>query len=368
MNTSINQLNRIMPTNQSRKDKAHARSITLGVIAFVVIVLALIAAFFAKAAISKKQVQAHQDAIAPASVAAKDESITILTGPTSGIYFPIGTAFSKVLGDMGYKSSVTATGASRENINAILSRQGDLAIAMMDNVVMAIQREGVWEGNLRTADLRAMMGLWSNMVQIVTTEDSGIKTFEDLRGKRVAVGASNSGVEINARMIFEAHGMSYSDINVDFLAYGEAIDKIANGSLDAAFVTSGQGNATTMKLSETKKIAFVPVEGEARQRLLQKNPVFVEASISKDVYGTETDISTVGVMNVMLAAKELSGDDVYKMLDGFYSEQGLITIIESYPIVAQEIKLDSALRGIQGTPLQLHPGAEKFYREKGLLK
>ncbi|MBR5950497.1 MAG: TAXI family TRAP transporter solute-binding subunit [Actinomycetaceae bacterium] len=344
--------------------KAHKLNVSLGVAAF-----ALVAGFFINAAISTKQVQARQAAVAPASVAAKDESsVTVLTGPTSGIYYPIGNAFSKVLGDMGYNSTATATGATRENINAILSRQGELAIAMMDNVVMAIQREGVWESSLRTADLRAMMGLWPNMVQIVTTEDSGIKTFEDLRGKRVAVGASNSGVEINARTIFEAHGMSYSDINVDFLAYGEAIDKIASGSLDAAFVTSGLGNATIMKLGETKKIVFVPVEGEALQRLLQTNPVLVQGSIPKDVYGTEADTSTVGVMNVMLASKELSEENVYKMLDGFYSEQGLKTIGESYPIVAQGIQLNAALRGIQGTPIQLHPGAEKFYREKGLLQ
>ena len=94
--------------------------------------------------------------------------------------------------------------------------------------------------------------------------------------------------------------------------------------------------------------------------------VLVQGSIPKDVYGTEADTSTVGVMNVMLASKELSEENVYKMLDGFYSEQGLKTIGESYPIVAQGIQLNAALRGIHGTPIQLHPGAEKFYREMGV--
>ena len=338
-------------------------------IALVVAALALIALFFSGGGTSSKpQAQSQSQAQQKVVVNRAQTPITVLTGPTSGLYYPIGNAFSKVLSDMGYKATATATGASRENINAVLTGKGDLGIAMMDSVIMAMRGEGAWKGSPKATDLRAVMGLWPNVVQIITTEDAGIRSFADLRGKRVSVGQPNSGMEVNARMIFEAHDMSYQDIDVDFTAYGEAIDKMIRGKLDAAFVTSGLGNATLMKLAEVKKIAFVPVEGEALQRLSKKSPVLVEGSIPPEVYGTDAPTTTAVVMNVMLASKKLPDDVVYDILDGIYSRQGLETIGASHPIVAKEIQFPSALRGIQGTDLQLHPGAEKFYRERGLLK
>jgi TRAP transporter TAXI family solute receptor len=115
---------------------------------------------------------------------------------------------------------------------------------MSDSVIQAIEAFGAYEGKEPAADLRVMMGLWPNICQIVTTADSGIKTFEDMKGRRVGVGAPNSGVELNARMMFEAHGMTYDDCKVDYLSYGEAIDQMKNGQCDVAFVTSGLGNAT----------------------------------------------------------------------------------------------------------------------------
>ena len=192
-------------------------------------------------------------ATATAKVDRSKEFITVLTGPTSGIYFPIGGAFSKVVGEMGYKTSATATGATGENINAILTGKGELAIAMSDSVIQAVEGFGAYEGKPKATDLRAMMGLWPNVVQIVTTTDSGIKSFKDIKGKRVGVGAPNSGVELNARMIFEANGMTYKDAKVDYLSYGEAIDQMKNGQCDVAFVTSGLGNATIKELGTTKK-------------------------------------------------------------------------------------------------------------------
>ncbi len=296
------------------------------------------------------------------------EFITVLTGPTSGIYFPIGGAFSKVVGEMGYKTSATATGATAENINAILTGKGEMAIAMSDSVIQAVEAFGAYQGKPKAEDLRAMMGLWPNVCQIVTTKDSGITKFEDLKGKRVGVGAPNSGVELNARMMFEAHNMTYKDAKVDYLSYGEAIDQIKNGQCDVAFVTSGLGNATIKELGTAKEIVFVPVEGEALKRLIAKYPFYVQWTIPKDVYGTKNDTTTAAVMNIMLVSKKLSDDVVYDLLTGIYSPKGLETIGASHATAKREIRPDTALRGIQGTSVQLHPGAVKYYKEKGMLK
>ena len=296
------------------------------------------------------------------------EFITVLTGPTSGIYFPIGGAFSKVVGEMGYKTSATATGATAENINAILTGKGEMAIAMSDSVIQAVEAFGAYQGKPKAENLRAMMGLWPNVCQIVTTKDSGITKFTDLKGKRVGVGAPNSGVELNARMMFEAHGMTYKDAKVDYLSYGEAIDQIKNGQCDVAFVTSGLGNATIKELGTAKEIVFVPVEGEALKRLTAKYPFYVEWKIPKETYGTKVDTTTAAVMNIMLVSKNLSDDVVYDLLDGIYSQKGLETIGASHATAKREIKPETALRGIKGTSVKLHPGAEKYYQEKGMLK
>ena len=297
-----------------------------------------------------------------------DYYITVLTGPSSGIYFPIGGAFSTFIGTLGYRTSATATGATAENINALLTGQGEMAIAMADSVIQAVDAFGAYEGKKPATNLRALMGLWPNVCQIVTTADSGIKTFADLKGKRVGVGAPNSGVEINARMMFEAHGMSYKDVKVDYLNYGEAIDQMKNGLIDAAFVTSGLGNATIRELGVTKKIAFVPVEGAARQQLIKKYPFYIESTIPAAVYGTPTDTPTAAVMNIMLVDKKLPADVVYDLLKNIYSPAGLEVIQASHATAKANIKPETALRGIAGTAVKLHDGAIRYYKETGQLK
>ena len=297
-----------------------------------------------------------------------DYYITVLTGPSSGIYFPIGGAFSTLIGKLGYRASATATGATAENINALLTGQGEMAIAMSDAVIQSIEAVGAYQGKKPATDLRAMMGLWPNVCQIVTTADSGIKTFADLKGKRVGVGAPNSGVEINARMMFEAHGMSYKDVKVDYLNYGEAIDQMKNGLIDAAFVTSGLGNATIRELGVTKKIAFVPVDGAARQQLIKKYPFYIESTIPAAVYGTATDTPTAAVMNIMLVDKKLPADVVYDLLKNIYSPAGLEAIQATHATAKANIKPETALRGIAGTAVKLHDGATRYYKETGQLK
>lgn len=294
--------------------------------------------------------------------------VTVLTGPSSGIYYPIGGAFSSFIGGLGYKTSATATGATAENINALLSGQGEMAIAMADAVIQAVDAFGAYEGKPPAKDLRALMGLWPNVCQIVTTADSGITSFEQLRGKRIGVGAPNSGVELNARMMFEAHNMTYSDARVDYLNYGEAIEQMKNGLCDAAFVTSGLGNATIRELGTTKKVSFVPVEGAALDRLIAKYPFYIRSNIPADVYGSANDTTTAAVMNIMLIHNSLPDEVVYDLLENIWSPAGLEAVGASHATAKKEITWENALRGIAGTSVPLHSGAEKFYKDKGVLK
>ena len=293
-----------------------------------------------------------------------DYFITVATGPTSGLYYPIGGAFSSVIKNkLGYKSSAQSTGASVENINLIMEGKADMAITMADAIAQAYDGTGAFEGKQPMKNLRAMMGLYPNYVQIVTTDKTGITKFEDLKGKRVGIGAPNSGVELNARMMYEAHGMTYEDSKVDYLNYGEAIDQMKNGLIDAAFVTSGIPNATVMELGVTNKIVIVPIEGEGADRLIEKYPFFVREVIPKETYNTDADANTVTVRNIMIVREELPEEVVYDLTKGIYENLG--DIKASHNTADKHISLENSQIGVS---IPFHPGAEKYFREVGIIK
>jgi TRAP transporter TAXI family solute receptor len=293
-----------------------------------------------------------------------DYFITVATGPTSGLYFPIGGAFSNVIKNkLGYRSSAQSTGASVENINLIKEAKADMAITMADAIAQAYEGTGAFEGKEPMKNLRAMMGLYPNYVQIVTTDKTGITKFEDLKGKRVGIGAPNSGVELNARMMYEAHGMTYEDSTVDYLNYGEAIDQMKNGLIDAAFVTSGIPNATVMELGVTNKIVIVPVEGEGAERLIEKYPFFVKEVIPKETYNTDTDANTVTVRNIMIVREDLPEEVVYDLTKGIYENIG--DIKASHNTAEKHISLENSQIGVN---IPFHPGAEKYFREMGIIQ
>ncbi len=288
------------------------------------------------------------------------EFVTIATGPTSGIYYPIGGAFATALGNAGYKTSAQATGASVENINLITNDEAELAIAMQDSVVQAYEGFGAFD--TANTDLRAMMRLWPNYVQLVTTADTGIKSVEDLKGKRVGVGAPNSGVELNARMIYDAYGMSYEDSEVDYLSYGEAIDQMKNGQCDAAFVTSGLPNSTVSELAFSYDMVIVPIDGEGRDNLIDKYPFFAASTIPAGTYNNDEDVESVFVYNIMLVNKNLSDDMVYDMLDCIFSDDGISTIKASHNTADKNIDVSF---GVDDIKIPLHDGAAKWWQDHG---
>ena len=291
------------------------------------------------------------------------EFVTVATGPTSGIYFPIGGAFATALKDWGYTTSAQSTAASGENIQLIQESGAEIAIAMQDSVMQAYEGFGAYEGKEPASELRALMRLWPNYVQLVTTANTGIQSVEDLKGKRVGVGAANSGVELNARMIFEAYGMSYDDCTVDYLAYGEAIDNMKNGQCDAVFVTSGLPNATVTELATSYDMVIVPIDGDGRDALVAKYPFYAATTIPADTYNNKEDVESVFVYNIMLVRADLSDAMVYDMLTGIF--ENISTIQAAHTAADKNIYLDVGISDIQ---LPLHPGAEKWWADHGFTK
>ena len=288
------------------------------------------------------------------------EFVTIATGPTSGIYYPIGGAFATALGNAGYKTSAQATGASVENINLILQNEAELAISMQDSAMQAYEGFGAFDS--ANPDLATVMRLWPNYVQLVTVKSTGIQSVEDLKGKRVGVGAPNSGVELNARMIYEAYGMTYEDSSVDYLSYGEAIDQMKNGQCDAAFVTSGLPNSTVSELAFSYDMVIVPIDGEGRDKLIEKYPFFAKSTIPADTYNNKEDVESVFVYNILLVNKNTDPDLVYDWLDCIFDDAGISTIKASHNTADKNIDISF---GVDDVKIPLHEGAARWWKEHG---
>jgi TRAP transporter TAXI family solute receptor len=290
--------------------------------------------------------------------------INVLTGGTSGIYYPLGVALSQIYGKdiPEAKSSVQSTKASVENLNLLQAGRGEIGFTLGDALSDA------WKGNEEVGfkaplkKLRAIAGIYPNYVQIVASADSGIKTLADLKGKRVSVGAPRSGTELNARAVFKAAGMTYKDFaKVEYLPFGESVELIKNRQLDATLQSAGLGVASIRDLATSVKIVVVPVPADVVAKI--GDPAYQSAVIPSGTYdGQSGDVPTAAINNFLVTHEGVSNDIAYKMTKALF--ENLEQMVSAHA-AAKRISLEGAVKGL---PLPLHPGAEKFYREKGILK
>lgn len=300
---------------------------------------------------------------ASTAVLAAPTFINVLTGGTSGVYYPIGVALSQLYsnGIEGAKTSVQATKASVENLNLLEAGRGELAFALGDSVADAWN--GVEDAGFKAPlkKIRAIAGTYPNYIQIVANAESGIKTLEDLKGKRISVGAPKSGTELNARAIFEAAGLTYKDMGkVEFLPYAESVELIKNRQLDATLQSSGLGMAAIRDLASTMKISFVAIPAEVTAKI--DNAAYEAATIPAGTYdGQDADVPTVAITNILVTHEGVSDEVAYQMTKLMFDNLGRLGTAHS---AAQDIKLETAT---QNLPIPLHPGAERFYKEAGAL-
>ena len=260
--------------------------------------------------------------LAGASIATAQaaEFISILTGGTSGVYYPLGVALSQIYGKSipGAKSSVQATKASAENLNLLQAGRGEIAFTLGDALSDA------WKGNEESGfkaplkKLRGVAGIYSNYVQVVASADSGIKTLADLKGKRVAVGAPKSGTEINTRAILKGAGLSYKDLGkVEYLPFGEAVELMKNRQIDATLISAGLGVSALRDLAVSVKMVVVPIPADVVARI--NDPAYIAGIIPANTYeGQTTAVTTVAIENFIVTHEGVPADTVYKMVKSMY--------------------------------------------------
>ncbi len=302
--------------------------------------------------------------LAAGPVQAQQQFINVLTGGTSGVYYPMGVALSQIYAKAmpDAKTSVQATKASAENLNLLQAGRGEIAFTLGDSLSDA------WKGDAEAGfktplnKLRGVAGIYPNYIQIVAAADSGVKTLADLKGKRISVGAPKSGTELNARAIFKAAGMTYKDFaKVEYLPFGESVELMKNRQLDATLQSAGLGVSSLRDLATSIKIVIVPIQPDVVKKV--GDPAYQSGMVPANTYeGQTSEVPTAFVQNFLVTHEGVPTDTVYKMTKSMF--ENLDHLVAAHAS-AKSIRKETALVGM---PLPLHPGAEKYYREIGLIK
>lgn len=294
----------------------------------------------------------------------KETYISIATGGPAGTYYPLGGALAKIFNDNieGVNANVQSTGASVENVGLIAKGEAEIAFVQNDITYYAITGTENFEGKEKVTNLRGMAMLYPEVVQVIAIEDSGIKSIEDLRGKRVAIGAPGSGVEANARQVLGVHGMTYDDLGkADYLSFNEAAEQLKNKQIDAAFITAGIPTSAVTEVAQTTNIVVVPIESGKIEGLNKDYPFYTEVVIPANTYGGQSsDITTAAVMAMLVVPENLDEDLVYNLTKQMFENRQVIIDTHSR---GNDITLETALKGM---PIELHPGAKKYYDEMGV--
>ncbi len=298
--------------------------------------------------------------VGPAAQA--EQFVNVLTGGTAGVYYPLGVALAKIYGEAipDVRTSVQSTKASVENLNLLQQGKGEVAFTLGDSLLLGYKGDESAGFSKPLDKLRGIAAIYPNYIQVVATADSGIKTLADLKGKRLSVGAPKSGTELNARAILTAAGISYDDLGkVEYLPFAESVELMKNRQLDATLQSAGLGVASIRDLAASVPITVVSVPAEL---VAQVGSPYVTATIPAGTYNAqEEDVPTAAVVNFLVTHSEVSDELAYGMTKALWENLG---DLEAAHAAAKAIKRDQALNGM---PVPLHPGAERYYREQGML-
>ena len=285
-------------------------------------------------------------------------SLTFTTGSNTGTYYAFGTVMGDMVSDStDTKVTVISSNGSQSNIEAILS--GDANIAFVQSDVMAYGYNGTrfFAEAGAVTNFSVVAAMYMEQVQIVTLDPS-IKSVSDLAGKRVSIGAVGSGVYYNAMDILDVYGLTEDDITPSFYDFSKTIDALQDGSIDAGFLVAGAPTNAVTSLTSTKDAYLVSLDDEHIRALIASSPYYAKNTIGSEVYGTLEDVTTVGISAVVVASDSASDDDVYNFISAVFNNLDALVHDKT-----KEVSLDFAA---SVTDVPYHPGAARYFREKGL--
>ena len=286
--------------------------------------------------------------------------LNIGTGGTAGTYYPIGGAMAEILNENieGMNASAQSTGASVANINMLKDGEVDLAIVQNDITYYAVNGTEMFKDN-KVDNIKGIAALYPETCQFVTLDSSGIKKISDLKGKRVAVGAAGSGAEANARQILAAYGITYDDIQVQYLSFGEGASALKDGNVDAAFLTAGYPTASVQDISSQNKIRLLPVDKDKAEALIAKYPFYTKTTIPAGTYtGFDETVDSVSVMSMLVAGEKVNDKLGYDIAKALFTHLDRLAASHA---VGKLISVENAQKGMS---IDMNAGAKKFFDEQ----
>lgn len=288
------------------------------------------------------------------------ESYLMGTGSATGNYYSFGSVLAQIINShTGANITVTSTGGSVENARLLKKFDNELALIQTDVNNYALNGIEQFKSG-KITNFSAITACYPEMVQIVASKESGIKSVADMRGKRICVGAVGSGYEVAARQILGIYGMNYDDIDERFLSQSEGKNALQDGQIDAFFMCSGYPNANVTELSIVGNIEVISIDDEHIAMLQEKYPFYAPFTTPDDQYNIGHPVKSVAVMCMLVALDEIPDDEIYYMTKAIYENLDEITELNKR---GAYMSLDGAFRGIPG---KIHPGAARYYEEQGL--
>jgi len=314
-----------------------------------------------------------------AALAQDMKFFTIGTGGTGATYYPVGGVIANAIsnppgsrpcdeggscGVDGLIASAVSSRGSVDNINAILSGLRDSGFAQSDVAYWAYTGTGTMEGKPPAEDLRTIAALFSEHIHLVALADSGINAVADLKGKRVSLDEPGSGTRVDAQIILQANGLSEGDLTAEDLKPGPAAEALRNGKIDAFFIVAGYPTGAVVELAAATPIKLVPIDGDAAKTLTDKYGFFSQSDIPAGTYEGVDAASTVAVGAQWFTSAKQPEDLIYNITKALWNDNTR-KLLDVGHAKGKTITKETAMSGV-GVPL--HAGAERFYKEAGLLK
>ncbi len=298
--------------------------------------------------------------------AAQKRFVSIAAGWVTGAYFPMAGAISRIafnhLQDENIKVTAESSGASVANANLIASQYTDFAILQNDIASYAYNgKKGMFDKPVK--NLLGCASLYPEHIQVIVRKKANIESVEDLKGKRVAVGPIGSGTTVNAKQILSAWNIDFDDFKAEQLQARQAADYLKDGRLDAAFFTVAVGAAAIKDIATVIDVEVLNIDGPQVDKLLEEYPYYTQQPVPAGSYpGVDEEAQTISVMAILAARADLDKDLVYKIMKAMYTNMDRIHEAHAK---FRNISVDNAMEGMT---LPLHPGAEKYLKEVGVVE
>ncbi|BCB72911.1 C4-dicarboxylate ABC transporter substrate-binding protein [Vreelandella aquamarina] len=296
-----------------------------------------------------------------AALPASAQQLSIATGGTGGVYYPIGGGFAEMINNHidGAQATAEVTGASVENMGLIMRGDADLALVLADTAYQAYTGTGDFDGR-QIENTRALASVYPNAVQLVTLAESDIQSIADLAGKRVSVGAPGSGTELNARALLEANGVNYEDFTPQRLNFNETADAIRDGDIDAGFWSVGPPTSSILNLAATRDIRLIGLSDEEIANAQEVEAVFAPYELAAGMYdGMDEAVQTIGIPNVLVVNADMDEELAYQLTQLLFENTD--ELIAVHP-AANDTTIEFTM---SSTPVPLHPGALRYFEEVG---